>query len=173
MLTRALIVLLIVLNLGVAAWWALRAGAARCRGTPRRRRAEVVNWRTNISRQHRHGAGTDAGPGTDARADAGDHRARGGIPWRKGRRCSAFRFGPFVDEASAWPRRRYWWRFGAESGDAHDRRGGGDCTVPALPFADMTSAWAGVKALNRHHGIRITTSSRRAAHERRHARPLR
>jgi hypothetical protein len=133
MLTRALIVLLIVLNLGVAAWWMLRPAPlvvadAALAGVPE---LQLAGERV----PPRHAAAPLPAPATTTATPTVEIAKQDDAP-------QCFRFGPYADAASAEAAAA---RLRASVLKATTRTiagGGKDWTVWLPPFADMTSAQA-------------------------------
>ena len=132
MLTRALIVLLIVLNLGVAAWWALRPAPhvvadTALAGVPKLQLASERKSPSPVVVPAPTPVTTAIPPAETAKQDDAPQ---------------CFRFGPFADAASAEAAAA---KLRASVGKATARTiasGGKDWTVWLPPFADMTAAQA-------------------------------
>jgi hypothetical protein len=133
MLTRALIVLLIVLNLGVAAWWMLRPAPqvgvdTTLAGVPP---LQLAGERVSPP----HVAASLPAPATTTATPTVDIAKQDDAP-------QCFRFGPFADAASADAAAAKL-RGSVRKATARTiATGGKDWTVWLPPFADMTSAQA-------------------------------
>jgi hypothetical protein len=136
MLTRALIVLLIVLNLGVAAWWALRpsprivadnalAGVPKLQLASERKPASPVAAPAPVA----------PAPATATTPAVADAAKRDASP-------ECFRFGPFADAASADAAAAKLRASVQKAVPRTTTSGGKGWTVWLPPFADMTSAQA-------------------------------
>lgn len=133
MLTRALIVLLIVLNLGVAAWWMLRpapqvAADTALAGMPQ---LQLAGERVSPRRI----AASLPAPATTTATPAVEIAKQDDAP-------QCFRFGPFVDAASAGAAAAKLRGSVRKAAARTIAAGGKDWTVWLPPFADMTSAQA-------------------------------
>ena len=134
MLTRALIVLLIVLNLGVAAWWALRPAP---RETPDTALAGVP--KLQLASERKSSAPSVAATPVQTQAPEPTPPIET-AKQDEAPRC--FRFGPFDDAASADAAAAKL-RASVQKASARTIASGGkDWTVWLPPFADMTSAQA-------------------------------
>ena len=133
MLTRALIVLLIVLNLGVAAWWALRPAPRVVADTAL---AGVPTLQLAGERKSPTPATVVApAPATSSKPAPVETAKQDGAP-----RC--FRFGPFADAASAQAAAEKL-RASVQKAATNTTTGGGKgWTVWLPPFDDMASAQA-------------------------------
>lgn len=135
MLTRALIVLLIVLNLGVAAWWALRPAP---RVTVDNALAGVPKLQLASERGSRLPAIASVALPAPATTTA--------IPpveiAAKSDAAQCFRFGPFADVASANAAAAKLRGSVRKATASTTTSGGKDWTVWLPPFADMTTAQA-------------------------------
>jgi hypothetical protein len=135
MLTRALIVLLIVLNLGVAAWWALRpvprvAADNALAGVPKLQLASERGSPSPIAVPASTPATT-----MPAAIPANESGAKNAA-------TQCFRFGPFADLATADAAAAKL-RASVQKATARTTSGGGKgWTVWLPPFADMTTAQA-------------------------------
>jgi hypothetical protein len=135
MLTRALIVLLIVLNLGVAAWWALRPAPNvvadnTLAGVPR---LQLASERKSPSPAV--APAPLPSPATTTSIPPVETAAKNAAP-------QCFRFGPFADAASAESAAAKL-RASVQKATTRTTSGGGkDWTVWLPPFADMTAAQA-------------------------------
>lgn len=141
MLTRALIVLLIVLNLGVAAWWALRpaprvAADTALAGVPK---LQLANERKPpapaMAPAPTQVPAPTRAPMPATIAPAADTVAKADAP-------QCFRFGPFADEASAQAAAALLRASVRKAATRTIAGGGKDWTVWLPPFDDMTSAQA-------------------------------
>ena len=140
MLTRVLIVLLIVLNLGVAAWWALRPAPAAPAADP------ALAGVPTLQLANEHKASAHAVATTPAPAPASGPVAAAlpaaTVATDGAEQC--FRFGPFADAASAESAATTL-RASVRKAIARATKtttGGKGWTVWLPPFADMTLAQA-------------------------------
>jgi hypothetical protein len=135
MLTRALIVLLVVLNLGVAAWWALRPAPRvpadhALGGVPKlqlagERKSPLPAVAPVVA----------SVPATTATPAPADIAKQDDAP-------QCYRFGPFADAASAIAAAAKLRASVQKAKTAATSSGGKDWTVWLPPFADMTTAQA-------------------------------
>ena len=136
MLTRALIVLLIVLNLGVAAWWALRPAPAAPAADPALAGVPTLQ----LANEHK----TSAPAAATAPASQPIAAAAPAAPVAADAAGQCFRFGPFADAASAeiaaTQLRPSVSKAIARA--ATSTTGGKGWTVWLPPFADMATAQA-------------------------------
>lgn len=135
MLTRALIVLLIVLNLGVAAWWALRPAPRIVADT-----ALAGVPKLQLAGERKSSLPVAAPVATPAPA------ATTAIPptetSKQEETSQCFRFGPFADAASADAAVAKLRASVRKATTRTTSSGGKDWTVWLPPFADMTTAQA-------------------------------
>jgi hypothetical protein len=135
MLTRALIVLLVVLNLGVAAWWALRPAPRVVADT-----ALAGIPRLLLAGEHRSPTPVAASVPMPASASTTAIPANATAKQDDAPQC--FRFGPFADAASADAAAAKL-RASVRKATTRTTNGGGKgWTVWLPPFADMTAAQA-------------------------------
>lgn len=144
MFARALIVLLLVLNLGVAAWWWLRPPApaaappAQASGVPRLRLlSEVVPVRgVDRAPPVAIAPGISATPAPPAATAAAPAAAVAGAP-------ACFTAGPFTDAATAATARTALRARGAQADERMETvAGGGPWNVAIAPQADRAAAQA-------------------------------
>jgi hypothetical protein len=135
MLTRALIVLLIVLNLGVAAWWALRPAP----------RAVADTALAGVPKLRLAGEGASATP-VATPVSAPVPATTSAIPpveiAKQDAAPQCFRFGPFADAASADAAAAKLRASVQKAKTTATTSGGKDWAAWLPPFADMTTAQA-------------------------------
>ena len=135
MLTRALIVLLVVLNLGVAAWWALRPSPRIVADT-----ALAGVPKLQLASERKSTAQVPASAPAQTQAPATTTPTVETAKQDDAPQC--FRFGPFADVAAADAAAAKLRASVRKATTRTTTSGGKDWTVWLPPFADMTSAQA-------------------------------
>ena len=135
MLTRALIVLLVMLNLGVAAWWALRPSPRIVADT-----ALAGVPKLQLASERKSTAPAVASVPAQTQAPATTTPAIETAKQDDAPQC--FRFGPFADVAAADAAAAKLRASVRKATTRTTTSGGKDWTVWLPPFADMTSAQA-------------------------------
>jgi cell division septation protein DedD len=151
MLIRALIVLLVALNLGVAAWWAWRpeplpattaertpSGIARLRLLDERLvDGRLVDGRPKPAPARDPMTATTPPPGSEAPAAA---PTQASAPTAESQRC--YRFGPYADAAAAGAAERALRPLATRLRNRETRSGGRGWRVIVPPLADRAAAEA-------------------------------